>query len=383
MCSMIWIDAPEKLSHFLAPLREGGLLALDTEFLRTDTYYPKLCLIQLARQDGEIALIDPLACKLKPLWTHLQNPAVTVVVHAAFQDLEVLYQAGGVLPARLVDTQLLALLHGFGDRIGLGALLQQTLHVELPKDATRTDWCRRPLTRQQLDYAADDVRHLIPLHEALWTPLGQPARQALMEDFQDQLDPEHYCGAPEAAWRRLNGGRHLSAKQQTLLRRLAAWRERTAQAENRPRRWIIGDDALMALAKRPPTDIHKLKNVPGLSAPQIRQYGEAIIEVIDAAFAAGEWKKEKQTRLRPTAAEEPLLALARAVVQQQALRFRFSPAAFDTHTLLRWLRHREGVLARGWRRLLIGDPLSRIQRGEPLIWQDDQLKVPHAPIFEH
>ena len=379
---MLWINDAHALEHFLAPLETGGLLALDTEFLHTDTYYPKLCLIQLARQDGEIALIDPLDCDLMPFWNTLHNPAVTTLVHAAFQDLEVLYQAGKTLPARLVDTQLVALLHGFGDRAGLNTLLEAVLNVQLAKTATRTDWCRRPLDQAQLAYAADDVRYLIPLYEKLWHPLTPTARQALQADFQALLDPARYAGTPETAWQRLNGGRHLSAKQQTLLRQLAAWRERTAQAENKPRRWIIGDDALMALAKRPPADLHKLKNVPGLSAPQIRQYGETIIQVLDKTFAAGEWKKEKQTRLRPAPAEEPLLQLAKAVVSQQALNFRFSAGAFDTHTLLSWLRHREGPLAHGWRRLLVGEPLARIQQGTPLSYQDNVLQVPHDPIFK-
>ena len=379
---MIWISDAQSLEQFLTPLESGGLLALDTEFLRTDTYFPKLCLVQLARQDGEIALIDPLDCDLTPLWNTLSNPAVTTIVHAAFQDLEVLYQAGHILPAHLADTQLIALLHGFGDRAGLSHLVDALLGVQLTKDATRTDWCRRPLHQAQLAYAADDVRFLIPLYEKLWKPLTQTAQQALHEDFQALLDPRHYAGTPETAWQRLNGGRYLSAKQQTLLRALAAWRERTAQAENIPRRWVIGDDALMALAKRPPADIHKLKNVPGLSAPQIRQYGEAIIRTIDETFAAGEWKKEKQVRLRPTPAEEPLLQLAKAVVSQQALRFRFSSGAFDTHTLLSWLRHREGALAHGWRHLLIGAPLERIQQGTPLIYQDNALQVPYDPLFK-
>ena len=377
---MHWINTTPRLQQFLKPLGDGGLLALDTEFLRTDTYYPKLCLIQLARQDGEIALIDPLRCDLSPLWACLRNPAVTVIIHAAFQDLEVLYQSGGVLPARLVDTQLVALLHGYGDQMGLSALLQKQLGIDLDKSATRSNWCQRPLTQQQIHYAAEDVRHLIPLYQALWQPLSPAARAALQQDFHHLLDTAHYQHPIDTAWQRLPGSDRLSAKQQTLLRRLAAWREQTAQQENRPRRWIIGDDALMALAKRPPADQHKLKNVPGLSAPQIRQYGAAILAVIDAAFHSRQWEKHTSERLKPSASELPLLTLAQAVVRQQSLDFAFNPNTITKHTLLQWLRHRCGELSYGWRHLLLGAPLQRIQQGTPLIWKN-KLEIPYETLF--
>lgn len=380
---MLWIDTASALETFLAPLDRGGLLALDTEFLRTKTYYPRFCLLQLAREDGTIALVDPLSCDLTPLWQRLSRGNITFILHAAFQDLELLYQASDQLPAKVFDTQIAALLHEFGDQSGLNTLLGHFLEVTLPKDATRTDWCQRPLKQKQQDYAANDVRYLIPLYHALTDTLTPQARAALEEDFAALLDEGKYAVNPETAWLRLNGGQRFSAKQQTLLRKLSAWREETAQQENLPRRWVIGDDTLMALAKRPPANLDKLKNVPGLSAPQMREYGEAIMTVLDATFAEDTWEKQASSKLRPTPEEEPLLQVAKAVVQQQALDFHFNPNGITTHTLLSWLRQRTGPLAQGWRHLLIGAPLEKIQNGEPLIFEHTHLKVPYEALFTH
>ena len=378
---MQWIDTPQALEAFLQPALEEGRIALDTEFLRTDTYWPRLCLIQLARVDGSIALVDPLVCDLAPLRDALAISNLTWVLHAGWQDLELLWQTLGVLPARLFDTQTAAILHGFGEQAGLAALLEALLNIRLPKDATRSNWCQRPLSEKQQTYAANDVRHLLTLHERLSERLAPAALHALEEDFADMLDPMRYEQADESAWLRLPGGWKLSAKQQTLLRALATWRERTARARNQPRRWIMSDDTLMALARRPAASLEKLRNVPGLSAPQWREHGEAIMQVLDETFAAADWRKENSPRLRPQPQEEPLLSLARAVIQQQALDFHIRPGAFDTHTLLEWLRHRQGPLGRGWRRLLLGEPLARIQSGTPLSYREAKLEVPHAPIF--
>ncbi len=378
---MQWIEHEADLKSFLAPVQPPARLGLDTEFLRTDTYYPRLCLIQLAREDGEIALIDLLKCPLEPLWEILTTPGITTVVHAAWQDLEVLYQASGRLPAAVFDTQIAALLHRLGDKTGLAQLVQHFCDVKLPKDATRTDWCRRPLNAKQQAYAANDVRYLLPLHAQLTAPLTDAALKALSEDFADLLKPEIYAGNPDTAWQRLSGGRHFSAKQQTLLRQLAAWRERTAQQHNLPRRWVIGDDALLALAKRPPASLDKLKNVPGLTKPQIADWGPQIIAEIDRVFAENTWEKQSARAPKPTAQESVLQLLGRAVIEQQALTFGFSANALQSH-LLAFLRQQPSPLNRGWRHLLVGDPLRRLRAGTPLTLEHDTLKVPHDPIFK-
>jgi len=379
---MQWIDRDAELSAFLAPIEAPARVGLDTEFLRTDTYYPRLCLIQLAREDGEIALIDPLNCALDPLWTLLTTPGITTVAHAAFQDLEVLYQAsGGRLPARLFDTQIAALLHRLGDRTGLAQLVERFCGETLAKDATRTDWCRRPLDARQQAYAADDVRHLLSLHARLTAPLTNAALNALEEDFADLLDPSRYAADPEHAWQRISGGQRFSAKQHTLLRRLAAWREQTAQRHDLPRRWIIGDDALLALAKRPPAALAKLKNVPGLTPPQIKRWGEAIIAEIDRAFAEDDWERKQPRPRRTSSQHHALHLLGRAVIEQQADTFGFSANALQQH-LPAFFHGDATPLDRGWRRLLAGDPLRRIRDGAPVTVQQDQLKVPHDPIFK-
>lgn len=378
---MQWIAREADLNAFLDPIKPPDRVGLDTEFLRTNTYYPRLCLIQLAREDGEIALIDPLNCTLEPLWRCLTTPGITTVVHAAWQDLEVLYQASGCLPATVFDTQIAALLHRLGDKTGLAQLVQHFCGITLPKDATRTDWCRRPLNAKQCEYAANDVRYLLPLHTRLTTPLSEAAQAALSEDFDDLLKPSAYAGNPEQAWQRISGGRHFSAKQHTLLRRLAAWREKMAQQHNLPRRWVIGDDALLALAKRPPASLDKLKNVPGLSKKQVHDWGAAIIDEIDRTFAEGVWEKGTTRSAKPTAQESVLQLIGRAIIEQQALSFGFSANALQTQ-LLPFLRHQPTALDRGWRRLLVGDPLRKLLAGTPLTLENDTLIIPHEPIFK-
>lgn len=264
-------------------MADSAPLALDTEFLRERTYRPQLCLIQIA-QESRSSCIDPLALDdLAPFAELLANPGQVKVLHAASQDLEVLHQRLGILPAPLFDTQIAAALCGLGEQVGYAALVERLLGVSLAKAHSRTDWSRRPLSDEQLDYALDDVRYLPETHAILVERLDSLGRTAwLQEDCAALLDPSRWTQEPLEAWRRLKGWQRLPPAAFPRLRQLAAWRERRAQALDRPRRWVLDDETLVQLVTRPPRNIHALLH-GNLLPPGLRGAADEIMAALDAA----------------------------------------------------------------------------------------------------
>jgi ribonuclease D len=279
------IDQPA-LVEFCAGLRGASWLALDTEFIREQTYYPQLCLIQVASID-QIACIDPLALpSLDPLLEVLYDPTVTKVLHAAYQDLEIFYYLHGAVPTPIFDTQLAASVLGYGNQVGYANLAQRMLGVELEKTHTRADWRRRPLPSAWLAYAADDVRHLQEIYlrqQVMLTERG--GMEALAEDFTALADPVRYQPQPQEAWRRIREHQRLRGVQRAILRALAAWREEQAIRNDRPRRWILHDGPLLELARRMPDDWDGLAQIHGLPPATLRRHGSELLERIAAARA--------------------------------------------------------------------------------------------------
>ncbi|MEF3193206.1 MAG: ribonuclease D [Halothiobacillaceae bacterium] len=277
------IDSLDGLHALADALADTAVLALDTEFLRSNTYRPQLCLVQLATGATE-ACIDPLALgDLAPLAGILTRPAQTKVLHAASQDLEVLHQRLGVLPAPLFDTQIAAALCGLGEQIGYAALIERLFGVQLEKAHSRTDWSRRPLSREQLRYALEDVHYLPEAHAILKARLKELGRlDWLREECSAQLDPARWTLDPLEAWRRVKGWQRMPPAAFPRLRQLAAWRERRAQALDRPRRWVMDDDLLTALASRPPSKLHALLH-GGMLPPGLRGAAKDIMTALEAA----------------------------------------------------------------------------------------------------
>lgn len=280
------VDQPA-LIELCASLHTAPWLALDTEFIREHTYYPQLCLIQIASSE-HIACIDPLALPtLQPLFNLLQQPRITKVFHAAYQDLEVLHQHCGAVPAPIFDTQLGAALLGYGSQISYADLAQRLLGVHLAKHHTRVNWQQRPLDAEWLAYAADDVRYLRDIYlrqvELLEVAGSRPA---LEQRCAALANPERYQPQPESAWQRVRDYQHLrGAQQKAILQALAAWREEQAMREDRPRRWVITDAVLCDLARYQPRTPEALAQVRGF-APALRQrYASALLGVIASAAA--------------------------------------------------------------------------------------------------
>jgi ribonuclease D len=249
-----WIDNDAALARLVAALAETSIAAIDTEFVREKTYYPQLCLIQVGTGE-QVACIDCLArLDLTPLYARLFDPSFTWVLHSARQDLEVIFQLTGRMPPRLIDTQVAAALTGYPPQVGLEGLLKRTLGIELGESFARTDWSRRPLPEAALRYALDDVRYLLAAWQRLDAELARLGRREwLIEDCQRIL-AERPTADATAVWSRLKGGHGLSFASQCAALALVRWRETAAQRSDRPRRWLLADEALLAIAAALPSD---------------------------------------------------------------------------------------------------------------------------------
>src|SRR3954471_8893158 len=256
------VETNEALSAFVTELGQVPYLALDTEFLRDQTYYPKLCLIQVAAPGVE-GIIDPLApgMDLAPFYDLIRRSDIVKVMHASRQDIEIFYLQGGVLPDPLFDTQIAAMVAGFGDAASYETLARKIAHVEIDKSARFTDWSHRPLSKRQLEYAMADVTHLRVIYEWLQARLEKTGRSAwVAEEVAALQDPALYKLDPDQAWKRLKP-RTSNKRFLAVLAALAAWREREAQARDIPRGRVIKDEALTEIAAHPPETPEALERI--------------------------------------------------------------------------------------------------------------------------
>ena len=369
MSDPLYIVDHAALVAFCARLERCSWLALDTEFVREQTFYPQLCLIQIAIP-GQVACLDPLTLpSLDPLLDKLYDPTITKVLHAAYQDLELFFHLRGTVPAPVFDTQLAALVLGAGDQLGYAALVKQALGVELAKAHTRADWRQRPLPPEWLAYAADDVRYL----EALYT--RQLARlrergwsEALAEDFQALTDPERYRPQPQEAWRRIREQHRLRGLPLAVLRSLTTWREEQAIQQDRPRRWILDDAVLVELARRMPVTAAELQPVRGLSAAFRRQHDAALLSRIAAARTEPPERWPAQPRRPRLSAEQTARAnQLRELIGSRAAHYQIAPGALaDRRDIESLVLGEESRLRRGWRAAVLGkETLARIAAAPP------------------
>ena len=276
-----FIDSNADLARLCRQLNDDTWLALDTEFERVNTYYPELCLLQLCNGKNT-ALVDTLKIKdLEPLYTLLYNKAITKVFHAARQDLELFFHLKGQIPVPLFDTQIAATLLGYNNQIGYANLIKEVLNVELAKTETRTNWKRRPLSREQLSYAADDVIYLALIYEQFLSRLNDPEQLAsLNEQIKALTLAETYDPDPACMWQRINIARNMKGESLEVLKKLATWREVTARNENQPRKWILGDHALVEIAKTRPENLDALSMVKGMNKELLKRHGEVLLGIL-------------------------------------------------------------------------------------------------------
>lgn len=364
----LYIETPEALAALCRRLAGSPWLALDTEFIRERSYRARLCLLQIASPDL-VACIDPLALPdLAPLRGLLAAADTVKVLHAAHQDLEILYQLYGEVPTPVFDTQIAAALLGQGDQIGYGRLVADLLGIELAKDHARTDWAQRPLDPAQVRYAADDVRYLGEIYLAQHERLAALGRGDWLEDdFRRLSDPASYRVDPQAQWKRLRGIQHLRGRQLCAAQALAAWREQLAQDADRPRRWILADDVLVDLARRMPRNAAALARIRGLPERTLERHGDTLVDLFEQARKRPESEcPQAAERLVLTPDQEALADLLMATLRVEAQRQNIGPAMLATRRELERLAVGETDLPvlRGWRAKLVGDTLLAVGRGE-------------------
>jgi ribonuclease D len=277
----LWIDDPADLAARLraAPPRVG----LDTEFVRERTWWPKLALVQVALEGGDVLLVDALAPGMnEALAPMLADPAVLKVMHSASEDVVALQHACGVVPSPLFDTQVAAALAGIAAGAGYQRLVQELLGVALPKGETRSDWLRRPLSASQLEYAADDVLHLFALHDLLSAKLVEQGRDGWLREDAERTVAAAADGTPDP-WPHvaMRSAQFLDAPAQHRLLRLLRWRDAHARRTDRPRSWILDNELATALARKPPADRDALQRQLEATPKSPRALGDAIWAALD------------------------------------------------------------------------------------------------------
>ena len=288
MSDLTLIDTSADLEALIAEFSSAPWLAMDTEFYRERTYKPQLCLIQFATPD-RVAMVDPRALEsLEPLLDLLYNADLTKVLHSARQDLELFYWMRGNVPVNLFDTQLAAPHLGYAKQIGYANLVREMLEVDLPKAYTRTDWKKRPLSQDQLQYAADDVIYLAQLYPIMRGRLEKEEKLAGLERECGALScPEVYEPPAEEMWKKIKGSAKLKAGPRGILQALAAWREVTARESDIPRGWLLKDGVLMALARQAPAKMDDLHRIKGLAPRTMKRRGKVLLRIIAESSGQG------------------------------------------------------------------------------------------------
>jgi ribonuclease D len=392
------LTSVEDVAALTDDIRAAGRLALDTEFVWERTYRPELGVIQIAT-DRRVAVIDTVAVKdLSPLFPVLQDPEVPVVLHGGGQDLEILAVLMGTPMRGVVDTQVEAAFLGYGLQVGLSVLLERVLKVRIRKDQTYTDWLRRPLKPEQIVYAEQDVRHLLPMHDNLRLGLERRGRLAWVEEELRELeDPEAWAPLPDTdRFRTVKSWQRLDGRELAVLRSLAAWRERAARRANIRPNFICNDVVLTTIAARPVESIEELRQVRGLSSGTVDRHGKAMLAAIKEGVDCrrNEWP-EAPPRHRRHAPPSGLIALLRASIQSVAEREEIAPeviaSARDIEGLVEAATSRgrertnasDNRLLHGWRHALTGETLLKIARGELTIRYDptkrEVIAEPHTP----
>lgn len=363
------LDTTADLAALCERLSTHDFVTVDTEFMRETTYYPKLCLIQIA-SESEAAIIDPLAegLSLDPLFRLMANPAVIKVFHSARQDLEIIWIKGRVIPTPLFDTQVAAMVCGYGDQVSYEQLANDLAKSRIDKSSRFTDWARRPLTKAQLDYALSDVTHLRTVYLALREKLAANGRDDwLSEEMAVLASPSTYETEPHEAWKRL-AGRMRKARDIAVLMEIAAWREREAQSRDVPRSRVLKDDAMVELCMAAPRSAEAIAQLRAI--PKGFERSRAAVEIIEAV-ERGLARDPKtvpvpeRDRHRPSAGAtlDLLKVLLKAVCERERVAPRILANVDDLEAIAASDEADVPALV-GWRRELFGNLALALKRGE-------------------
>jgi ribonuclease D len=365
------ITDTQALSEFCLRVRTADYITVDTEFMREKTYWPILCLVQIAGPD-EADCIDALAdgIDLTPLYDLMADDSILKVFHAARQDLEIFFHQAGQVPHPVFDTQVAAMVCGFGDSVGYEALITELVKARIDKGSRFTDWTLRPLSERQIDYALADVTHLRPAYEKLAAMLHDNERESWLEEEMAALEsPDTYNGNPSEAYRRIKA-RNTTARMLAVLRELAAWRESEAQRRNVPRNRVLRDESLVEIAHHTPKSADQLARTRGLGDKLAHgNYGQHILEAIKKGQALPDNECPKPVRkqklpkgLGPVT--DLLKVLLKMKSEDSDVAGKLLASAADIELIAAFGEDADVRAMKGWRRDVFGDHALKLRAGE-------------------
>ena len=364
----MYISTYEELSAFCERAARFNAIAVDTEFLRERTYHPRLCLVQVATPD-ECVVIDVIAIdNLAPLAILMRDEGTVKVFHACSQDMEVLNYTLGTLPVPIFDTQIAAAFLGERMQTSYNGMVHAFCGVTLPKSESLTDWSRRPLTPEQIEYALDDVRYLIKAYDVIMERLDESGRASwVLDEIKPLTDRSHYVVDRRVAFKRVKRVNSLTRRQLAVARELAAWREARAEYSNIPRKWLMSDEVLIALSKRPPHDAASLRRVRGTE-----QLSDADVAGALSVIARGEsCPADKYPFIarthKPASPElESVIDLMYALIRLVGERSGVATAMIASRDdLVDYVDHpQDSPLREGWRFELVGTLIDDLLNGD-------------------
>lgn len=374
----MYIADASDLSDLCHSIAGAPLLAVDTEFMRERTYFPRLCLVQIATEEMT-AIIDPLVvCDMDPLFELLRDERTLKVLHAGQQDLEIFWRLMGQTVRPVFDTQIAATLAGFPQQVGYGAIVKELLGIELDKSDMYTDWAERPLSGTQIEYALNDVRYLLAIYRNLYDRLEATGRLSwLVADFDRLADPAMYEVDPEQVFRRIKRLSSLNRRQLGVLQKVAAWREREAQLKDVPRRWVIGDESLVEIARRSPSNVEALRAIRGVADKLPKSAYPGLL----AAVAEGKAVRDEdlprldKRRRRPVDIDgvvDLVAALVRMRARQHGVAVSLLASRDDIEEVVSGQRD-SAALLEGWRRTLVGEEVLELLDGQIALSVEDGL----------
>jgi len=355
-------------------------LAIDTEFHREGTYFPKVALIQIAWSDDNVALLDPLSCDLQ-IFSELFETDIQFVMHASAQDLEVFHRICGKLPKKLFDTQIAAGFLGLSNP-SLAILYQKYLGINLPKGDRMTNWLLRPLTEKQKSYAASDVAHLIEIYELQKNKLIELERISWVEDeCVAFLEKESLRRSPDQAWRKIKELKRLKGRSKDVGRSVSRWREMEAARLDVPVKRVLSDLAIISISQQLPKSEHELRNIRGMESQKLRNgYNEAILDLVSNAPSFPEENTKEDVNYK-NSDSKAAVSLITAYIYQLARDSEIDPSFIGTRNDIEALvaGETESKLMSGWRAELVGEAASKILSGKASLFFDGENRIVLEP----
>ncbi len=384
----MYVTDDEGLRELVARIRTAPAVGIDTEFMREKTYFARLCLIQIATDDVA-AIVDPLRVRdLSPLCDLFTDESVVKVFHAGGQDLEIFYRICGRAMAPIFDTQVAATLAGFPQQVGYGALVHEMLDVKLDKGDSYTDWGKRPLSDTQIEYALNDVRYLPEMFRRLSAQLEEGGRtEWLASDFRRLEDPATYEVRPHEQWRRVKRIASLNRRQLAVAREVAAWRENEAIRRDVPKRWVVGDESIVEIARRMPKTPEELADIRGVSDKIGKSSVQGLLDAVVIGIEVPEEElpavtKRKRLNGDVDGAVDLMVALVRLRAREHGVAMPLLASRDDLERLAGGERDGNALLE-GWRKAMVGSELVDLLDGSvTLSLAEGHLRVVKIPRID-